>query len=64
MRWRTKDHNAAFLAKREWHRWFAWLPVTTAYPERIWLETVERRLVDGGAYHDWWEYRALTKAAS
>jgi hypothetical protein len=56
------------LNRKEWHRWFAWLPVCVPMfcdpgPRRwVWLETVERREVDvwmpdGSTPH--WEYRIV-----
>lgn len=38
MRWRT-----APIALDDWHRWFAWFPVTMVDGSRAWLEPVARR---------------------
>lgn len=46
----------------DWHRWFAWRPVTTYDGRVIWLHTVERRLIqkrdwlNSGPDH-WWQHR-------
>jgi len=57
-----------YTRKSEWHKWFAWYPVTIKLTEekrkvKIWLETIERK---GDYYSDiassfWsWEYRELS----
>jgi len=52
--------------KENWHRWFAWYPITIATSDdrrmmKCWLETTYRR----GTYHgdcedDWWEWEYKT----
>lgn len=39
----------------EWHRWFAWYPVTTNEGDVVWLETVNRKV------DDYSEHRRLPK---
>lgn len=41
MRWR----NDKLKWLHEWHRWFAWYPVTIG-KDRVWLETVERICIE------------------
>lgn len=44
----------------QWHRWFAWYPVTVSMSERRWLEMVERRA--SGILADT-HYRAIDREA-
>lgn len=49
-----------YLARRRWHRWFAWHPVRVGPRECRWLEAVERKgeyqlSYDGGSWT--YEYR-------
>jgi hypothetical protein len=53
MKWSDKD-------KREWHRWFAWYPVTLISPDTgahvtFWLHDVWRVRVNG-TYFAYWIY--------
>ncbi len=47
----------------DWHRWFAWHPVTdigtpiSNYGGYVWLETIERRKVNGERHENYLEYR-------
>lgn len=50
---------------KEWHRYFAWLPVWVGENDCRWLETIERKGADSGGYDGivWsWDYRALDKS--
>ena len=48
---------------QEWHRWFAWKPVTLLGDRKtVWLEFIERRKdfnEEWKTYH--WEYREIEK---
>lgn len=44
----------------QWHRWFAWYPVTVSISERRWLEMVARR--SSGILADT-HYRAIDREA-
>ena len=53
MKWSDKD-------KRDWHRWFAWYPVTLVSPDTgahvtFWLHDVWRVRVNG-TYFSYWVY--------
>jgi hypothetical protein len=53
MKWSDKN-------KREWHRWFAWYPVTLISPDTgahvtFWLHDVWRVRVNG-TYFSYWIY--------
>jgi hypothetical protein len=51
----------------EWHRWFAWFPVTIdRNGNRVWLETIERRYLGKTQLRDFetWEYRILGASES
>lgn len=59
-----EKRDRRIAAKKEWHAWFAWLPVRVEMHDCYWLQFVERR----GEYHGvgpgearrghWeWEYR-------
>jgi hypothetical protein len=53
MKWSDKE-------KREWHRWFAWYPVTLISPDTgahvtFWLHDVWRVRVNG-TYFSYWIY--------
>jgi hypothetical protein len=51
------------IARRQWHRWFAWFPVRVGSRDCRWLETIERRYV-GYTTYAMREYReALTEEA-
>lgn len=50
MRWRNKSMDVF-----QWHRWFAWHPVSTGLTV-VWCETIERRLWSSSPM-PWWEYR-------
>jgi hypothetical protein len=51
------DAVAAYrIARRQWHRWFAWYPVLVD-DVLVWLETVERRTDVSLATTYKWEYR-------
>lgn len=48
LRWPVSQPRAP-----QWHRWFAWHPVTIG-SERVWLTTIERRCtIYGGGAGDW-----------
>lgn len=52
-------------ASRQWHDWFAWLPVRVGSRDCRWQEVVERRLVDVyycGRWLSVWEYRSKDEA--
>lgn len=62
MRWMPKPRPDL----KEWHRWYVGLmqyPVTLSNGQRVWLETVERRLIREYACGDCiymdWEYRDI-----
>lgn len=40
-------------AREQWHRWYAWRPVSVASRDCRWLEYVERKIT----YKTWGEYR-------
>ncbi|NIJ18488.1 hypothetical protein FHS95_000157 [Sphingomonas naasensis] len=41
----------------EWHRVFAWWPVTTIDGQRVWLEHVERQYWGSSWFDDYYHYR-------
>lgn len=49
MRWiNGLEHKEKIRRRENWHRWFAWFPVTVGHTEdrhkiKVWLETVERK---------------------
>lgn len=43
--------------QREWHRVFAWWPVTTVDGYHVWLEHIERRYRFSSWWDDYFEYR-------
>jgi hypothetical protein len=43
---------------REWHRWFAWHPVSIEDGRIVWLEVVERRIWLNMMYSRMAEYRS------
>lgn len=54
MIWNDKDY--------EWHKWFAWFPVSLKVcvedlPKYAWLETVDRKMTHGLLRADYWEYK-------
>jgi len=50
MRWKRQD-------KTQWHRVFAWYPVTTVCDTVVWLEYLEYRGVDFEMDTTSWVYR-------
>ena len=49
---------------RDWHRWFAWHPVSISEDKIAWLEYVERQgeFLDAGIASCWfWRYRAAIR---
>lgn len=45
----------------EWHRWFAWYPVTTNGKWAFFNWIFRRRMQSCGGYgEDWWYYRTLS----
>jgi hypothetical protein len=42
MQWRNIGMKR-WLARQQWHRWFAWYPVRIG-EDTVWLETVEKRI--------------------
>lgn len=63
MRWNTRARNerqgARFMARYEWHPWFAWYPVTMHDDsfECRWLVWVQRRMMPAMYYSDYWVYK-------
>ncbi len=56
MRWSTRSNNNHPF--RQWHRWFAWHPVTVDKGDTVWWDMVERRAVWlGGGYDGTGGYR-------
>lgn len=59
MMWSTeKSHLNAVKkldAKRRWHKWFAWRPVSDGQHNHFFLEFVDRRYGSHGSH---WSYRA------
>ena len=53
MRW--PKHQKRWSRVTDWHKWFAWYPVTIG-DTRVWLEVVSRKLSYDG-YTLFWEYR-------
>jgi hypothetical protein len=53
-------HNSATKWKNsfEWHRWFAWHPVSINGDEIVWLIWVERKREITWWEH-WWNYRLI-----
>jgi len=45
MKWglTNEEYMDRLEAKRQWHDWFAWRPVTLTNGQVAWLETVSRR---------------------
>jgi hypothetical protein len=41
-----KSAGEKFAAKKEWHEWFAWYPVSVGSHDCRWLETVECQYYD------------------
>jgi len=56
----SDDRRAAWRAKKEWHRWFAWHPVVVPHVGMIWLEPVQRRM-HSGYNGSWYEYSLDSK---
>ena len=51
-------------ARKDWHEWFAWYPVTLDGSDCRWLETVERRGNHNfkGLYREsYWDYEYRVK---
>ena len=48
-----------WAAKRKWHSWWAWHPVSVG-TFTYWLEPVMRRRHDLDGGYSWWEYDELT----
>ena len=53
MKWSTRKRETKrrekYRKKEEWHKWFAWFPVSEGY-YRYWLEFVDRKYKPG-----WWD---------
>jgi hypothetical protein len=66
VRWHTETYEEQEHRLRNWHRWWAWRPVTVynsdkGYHQSIWLETVWRQgeQVSGFEYDSFWKWRYL-----
>lgn len=61
MMFKSETAEQELLRIKEWHKFFAWLPEIIGEGRFIWLESVERRLIEGREGPNWgyekWEYR-------
>jgi len=70
MKWIRKTLESKKIEKEQWHKWFAWFPVTIYFYKnncviRCWLEKVERvgywyETGSGKGFFDY-TYREITK---